>query len=202
MAEGSVHTTQLRGWLDRMQAGDRAARDELFRAVGGRLERLARQMFKDYPSVQRWAEVDDVLQNAVLRLLRALEAVRPTSTRDFFNLAAVQVRRELVDQARHFAARRERLRDDAPGAGPPSAVVDPADRADLSGDLERWCAFHEAVERLPVEEREVVGLVFYHGWTQADVADLFDVSERTVRRWWCSALVRLHDELGGDLPLS
>src|SRR5262249_31686133 len=30
--------------------------------------------------------------------------------------------------------------------------------------LERWAAFHEAVETLPAEQREVVGLTFYHGW--------------------------------------
>src|SRR5262245_46765449 len=165
MAGGSVHSTQLRGWLDRMQAGDRTARDELLRAASGRLERLTRRMLQGFPTVRRWADTGDVLQNAVLRLLRSLEAVRPATARDFFHLAAVQIRRELLDQARHFAARREHLRDDAAGAGSPSAVADPADRADRSGDLERWCAFHAAVERLPVAEREVVGLVFYHGWT-------------------------------------
>ena len=36
MADGSVHTAQLLDWLDRMRAGDRAARDELLRAVGVR----------------------------------------------------------------------------------------------------------------------------------------------------------------------
>jgi RNA polymerase sigma factor (sigma-70 family) len=54
------------------------------------------------------------------------------------------------------------------------------------------------VERLPVREREVVGLVFYHGWTQAQVAELFQVNERTVRRWWESAMVRLHRAMKGE----
>ena len=49
--------------------------------------------------------------------------------------------------------------------------------------------------RLPVREREVVGLVFYHGWTQGQVAELFQVDVRTVRRWWESAMVTLHREL-------
>jgi DNA-directed RNA polymerase specialized sigma24 family protein len=38
------------------------------------------------------------------------------------------------------------------------------------------------VERLLVEEREVVGLRFYHGWSEADIAALFSITERTVRR--------------------
>jgi DNA-directed RNA polymerase specialized sigma24 family protein len=42
--------------------------------------------------------------------------------------------------------------------------------------------------------------VFYHGWTQTQVAALFQVSDRTVRRWWRSACQRLSEELGGELP--
>ncbi len=72
--------------------------------------------------------------------------------------------------------------------------IEPADRAD-DGDLEQWCRFHEEVTRLPIEEREVVGLVYYHGWSQTQVAELFQVNVRTVRRWWESALVKLHREL-------
>ena len=56
------------------------------------------------------------------------------------------------------------------------------------------------VERLPVEEREVVGLIYYHGWTQQQVAELLGVSERTVRRHWVSAVARLSTGLGGLFP--
>jgi hypothetical protein len=37
----------------------------------------------------------------------------------------------------------------------------------------RWSLFHEEVARLPAQGREVVGLFFYHGWTQPAVAELF-----------------------------
>src|SRR3954469_15290100 len=98
----SSYPTLIHSKLDRMRAGDREAREELLRALGHWLENLARRMLRGYPQVRRWAETGDVLQNALLRLLRALEVVRPESTRDFFNLAAVQIRRELIDLARHF----------------------------------------------------------------------------------------------------
>ena len=52
---------------------------------------------------------------------------------------------------------------------------------------------------MPRREREVVGLVFYHGWTQAQVAELFRVDVRTIRRWWESALVKLHRILKQDI---
>ena len=67
MSDAAVHTTQLHGWLDRMRAGDLAAPEELLRAIGGRLEALARKMLRRHPGVGRWADTDDVLQNALHR---------------------------------------------------------------------------------------------------------------------------------------
>src|SRR5437773_9471268 len=102
VAEESLRTVQLHGWLERLRAGDRTAADELLRAAGGRLERLARKMLRGFPNVGRWAEAGDVLQGASLRLLRALETVRPESVRAFLGLAAAHVRWELLDLARRF----------------------------------------------------------------------------------------------------
>jgi DNA-directed RNA polymerase specialized sigma24 family protein len=51
-------------------------------------------------------------------------------------------------------------------------------------EMERWQRFHEEVERLPVEEREVVGLRFYHASDEAGITELFGVTERTVRHRW------------------
>src|SRR5262249_41127185 len=105
---------------------------------------------------------------------------------------AAHIRRELLDLARHFAARGRQ-------AVPLDTALTP-DAAEALDDLDRWCGFHEGMERLPAEEREVVSLIFYHGWEQTDVADLFQVSVRTVQRRWDSALVKLHGRLRAQLP--
>jgi DNA-directed RNA polymerase specialized sigma24 family protein len=76
----------------------------------------------------------------------------------------------------------------------------PARGGGRASDLDLWSAFHEQVEWLPAEEREVVGLTFYHGWTQAQIAELFGVDERTVRRRWRRACRQLTQALGGHLP--
>ena len=200
MPDPSFSTTRLQAWLDRLQTGDPAAPDELLRRVGGRLERLARKMLGRFPGVRRWAETGDVLQNATLRLLRALQEVRPADTRQFFGLAAEQMRRELLDLSRHFFGPHGAGAHHASQAGPADSqgvACEPPDRGDEGDELERWCAFHQEVEKLPVEEREVVGLVYYHGWKQAEVAELFGVSERTIRRRWEAALAKLHRALRG-----
>ncbi len=202
MPKGSVDTFHLRRWLDRIGAGDLAARDELLRAACGRLERLAHKMVRRFPGVRRWADTGDVLQGALLRLLRALREVRPADTRAFFGLAAEQMRRELLDLARHFygphGAGAHHDSVPAPG-GLPGPAREPADERDDPDDLEKWCQFHREVERLPADEREVVGLIYYHGWTQAQVAELLRIGERTVRRRWEAALVRLHQALNGPV---
>src|SRR5919198_516540 len=97
-----LRTTELRDLLGPVAAGDRAARDELLRRVAGNLERLTHKLLAAYPTVRRWEQTDDVVQNATLRLLRALEHVSPADPRQFFGLAAEQIRRELIDLARHY----------------------------------------------------------------------------------------------------
>jgi RNA polymerase sigma-70 factor (ECF subfamily) len=195
MPDSSLHTTQFRRWVERLRAGDLAAREETLRAVFARLERLARKMQHRYPDVARWEETGDLLQNAVLRLLRGLEDVEPTSVRGFFGLAAEQMRRELLDLARHCRTRRACGPSHAAGLdGSDSGVSapEPSAPAEDPDDLEKWSAFHEAVGRLPAEQREVVGLSYYHGWTQAEVAEHLAVSKRTVPRHWSAAMLRLH----------
>ena len=200
MGDGSADSVQLQGWLDRMQRGDLAARDELLRHFCLRLERLARKMLHRYPGVQRWVQTDDVLQNALVRLFRALQEVRPGTVRQFFGLAAEQMRRELIDLARHYQGPQGMGAHHASWAaetGSNADTVEPPAPAEDPAELERWCAFHEEVEKLPAEEREIVGLVFYHGWSQADIAALFQVDARTVRRRWQSVMTRLHRLLRG-----
>jgi RNA polymerase sigma-70 factor (ECF subfamily) len=204
MADPTLHTLELQEWLRSIRSGNLAAREELLLGICGRMERLARKMLKNFPTVRHEADTGDVLSGALMRLIDAIQKMdpMPATTREFFGLAAEQVRRELLDLARHYRALKRR----GPGHAVPLAGggedegVDLPDKSPDDDDLERWAAFHGAVERLPAEEREVIGLTFYHGWTQAQIAELLQVSDRTVRRYWQSAVVRLGDALGGELP--
>jgi RNA polymerase sigma-70 factor (ECF subfamily) len=204
MSDPTLHSMQLQNWFQRIRTGDLAARDELLRVICGRMERLARKMLRQFPSVRPAADTDDVLSGALMRLMDCIQKIDPppATTRDFFGLAAEHVRRELLDLARHYRAAKRgagRLHG-LGGSGDSGSGIDVPDRAVDGDDLDRWAAFHEAVAQLPVEEREVIGLSFYHGWTQAEIADLLQVSERTVRRYWQSAVLSLGEALGGKLP--
>jgi RNA polymerase sigma-70 factor (ECF subfamily) len=197
--EPTFQTTQLHHYLDGIRTGDRQAGEGLARAVQGRLEQLTRCMLRDFPSVRRMTDTDDVLQGSMVRLLRSLHELRPANTREFASLMATHIRRELLDLARRFRRRPDAAAGGGSEEGDPLAEVSAPEDGGAE-DLELWSAFHERVEQLPVEEREVVGLIFYHGWTQAQIAELLDVDERTVRRRWRSACERLIEALGGRFP--
>jgi RNA polymerase sigma-70 factor (ECF subfamily) len=201
MADEFPETVQLTAWLARMRAGDKTAREAFLGHVCERLRRLTRKMLKGYPGVQRWAQTDDVLQNALLRLLRALDDVEPTSTREFLGLAATQIRRELLDLARHFYGPHGTGANYSSRTGEPagSAELEPPAPPDDPGNLAAWGEFHERIGQLPAEERETLDLLYYQGLSQTDAAGLLGVSVRTVQRRWQSALLKLHDLVQGSL---
>lgn len=194
MANGNLDSIALQDYLDRWRAGDTKAADELLRLVMARLEKLANRMLRSFPNIRNQVETEDVLQNSLLRLLHTLHRLKPKTTRDFVNLAAVQIRRELLDIARK--ARRKRTVSLQAVAS--EAYTTPGSQRNDEDDGERWVSFHKAIDRLPVEEREVVGLVFYHGWKQQQIADLFQVDARTIRRYWAAACAHLKSILGCD----
>ncbi|MBN9122146.1 MAG: sigma-70 family RNA polymerase sigma factor [Planctomycetes bacterium] len=199
MTDPAFDSVNLQKYIDRWRSGDRAAADDLLRATGSRLEKLARRMTRAFPNVRGQADTGDVLQNSLIRLLRTLLRLRPSTTRDYFNLAAVHIRRELIDLARRCKGKgwvTLAVQDD--GDQPPGPyVVEP--QTAVAEDFELWVRFHQAVDELPLEEREVVGLVFYHGWTQVRIAELFNVDERTIRRRWSNACERLRGLVGDDV---
>jgi RNA polymerase sigma-70 factor (ECF subfamily) len=191
----------LHDCVQRWQAGDAEAADALVRAAGQRLEHFTHRLLRGFPTVYACTETADVLQGTLLRLLSTLRRVQPESTRHFFNLAAVHVRRELLDLARRFRgpAFVQFASADSTSSSAGEGRV-PAPAATEDDDLELWCRFHEAVDQLPASEREVMGLAFYHGWTQAEIAALVQVDERTVRRRWQSACRTLRRLVGDHLP--
>jgi len=198
-----VTLTKVRHDLERLHAGYRQAKDLLIEAVQHRLLLLSRRMLRRFPRVQRWEGTDDVLQRALLRLHQSLDEVQPESTRHFFNLAAEQIRRTLIDMARHhagkdsFAANDDTDRPTRDGHSSHLQAAQ-AEGGDEPADLEAWTDFHEAVAQLPEDEREIVDLLWYKGLTHMDTAELLAVSTKTIQRCWVAARLRLAEVLTRD----
>jgi len=207
MAEPSSQTLHIQACLDRIRGGDEAARGELLGYACERLRNLARKMLRGYPKVHRWEQTDDVLQNAAIRLHRTLQQIPVQTSLDFFRLAALNIRRELLDLARHYygpqgqgahhatwgSGDSSTTRSDSGLAAPPDSSDDPA-------RLAAWGEFHRQIGALPDEEREVFDLIWYQGLSQAEAAELLNVSERTIKRRWQAARLKLYEAFEGEVP--
>jgi RNA polymerase sigma-70 factor (ECF subfamily) len=162
-------------------------------------------MFQRFQRVGRWEEIDDVLQNAVLRLLQWKPAAPLANTADFFRMMTRIIRNELIDLARRYygpqglGTRHDTGTPPPAGEAPPQAL-DVADSTNEPGRIVLWTEFHGCVEALPDEERDVFGLRWYVGLTHTEVAAALGVAEITVRRRWLRARLLLQKSLGDDGP--
>jgi RNA polymerase sigma factor (sigma-70 family) len=186
-------TAHLQGLLDQLQAGQ-DARDALLTRSLDRCRILARRMFRRNSDLRRIDETDDVLQKAMMRLHKALRQVKPANVQAFFGLAARHIRWVLCDLAEKAQAGVVQYGPDLPES------QEPADPAGEPKDLQEWTDFHQAIERLPAEEREMFDLLFYQGLAQREASELLGVPLRTIKRRWQRAKVMLCDALRGDWP--
>ena len=190
MGESPVSTMELQALLDQ---GDDQAYEELLGVASKRLQKLARKMLRDFPRLRRWEQTDDVFQNAALRLHRSLSEVKPESVRQFFGLAAVQIRRTLIDLARHhYGPLGQGANHDS------NPHYEHREKTESPETLEAWAEFHEQVDQLPENEREVFQLLWYSGTTQKEAAELLKTSERTVLRRYHKAKLSLRNFLSND----
>lgn len=188
--------TRLHELVAAVRRGDPRAREALIDHAANRLLLLTRRMFRGRPGLQRWEQTDDVFQNAMLRLHKALETSPVESVRHFFNLATLQIRRELIDLGRkHFGPHglgRNHHTDRQP-ADDRGGTLHGLEAEPL--DLTEWTEFHERVAALPDEEREVFDLLYYEGVSQEEAAAILACSVRTLRRRWNDAKLRLHGDV-------
>lgn len=199
-------TIHLQRCLSRLDGNDPRARSELLEHARRRLALLAQRMFDSYPPLHRREDVEDVLQEAMARLWKSLEEVRPENIAGFMGLAALQIRRALRDLARaHFGREHgeKEFGDRRPvvnGTNGHTFDRHPANGTWHPEQLACWSEFHAAADRLPEPERTTFDLLYYHELPQAEVAALMNLSERQVRRHWQSARRHLHRTLEGLLP--
>jgi RNA polymerase sigma-70 factor (ECF subfamily) len=199
-------TAQIQNCLERWAQGEQAAREELLSLAGDWLRRLVAVMLRDYPGVRRWEQTDDVLQNAMLRLWRALEDVKPTTPREFCGLATLQMRRELVDLARHYFGPHglgaHHVTGESPTQNAPVAAGPAAASSYNPARLASWTDFHDQVAQLPADLRAAFEARWYLNLKHAEAAEMLGVSVSTIIRDYQAACRRLNEVFKGELPFA
>lgn len=200
MANHHSQTELIEGQLARLQQGEADAVNQLLDHAALRLQHLTRKMLAGFGAVRRHEQTDDVLQNALLRLTRALQESVPGDARHFFRLAALQIRRELIDLSRRYNGKGA-LSFDAGGGDDRSAVGDeftPAEQTNDPRKVAEWTEFHRLIQELPEKEREVVDLLLYNGLSQQEAAETMQVDVRSIKRYWQRARLALFEKLQGS----
>ena len=181
-------TVQIQRALDKLQTGDPKAKALLIELSEQRLMVLARKLLRGFGSSPDETAV--IVSEAYLRLHTALDEVRPTTVRQFFGLASLQMRRVLLDLVRVVGrgGTKVSLNDSDQGFEPVGADGGTS-HVDLISDL------YSAIDRLEEDLKEVVQLLYFQGLTQAEVGQLFGVHEDTIKRKWAKARVLLAQRL-------
>jgi RNA polymerase sigma factor (TIGR02999 family) len=189
MADRAEHVTRI---LDRLQAGDGQAAEDLLPVVYEQLKRMARaQMARERGA--RTLQPTALVHEAWLRLCGGASPDF-ASRAAFFGAAARAMRRILVERARRVRA----LRRGGDGQRVTLAGVEPAADAAPTVDL---LALDEALRALEAEDprmAEVVALRYFAGLDVEETAAALGISARTVKREWAVARAFLLDAMGGD----
>lgn len=193
MADVGHTTARIQSSLGRIAdgSGKTFARDELLDSAVRRIRQMVRQEIARNPGVARWEEEDDLVQEVLIRVDRAVQDAKPEHVGQFFIIVGQHVRWAAVDLIRkHFGAHGVG-RNHQTGIEPANAAS--AREGGASGIDS--VALHEAVDRLDEELRETWVLHAYAGLRQEAIADVQNVSTKTVQRRIARAKLRLSELL-------
>jgi RNA polymerase sigma factor (TIGR02999 family) len=179
-------TLQVTLLLNRWQAGDKEALDNLIPLVYQELRGLAKaQLLRNNNSIQ----CTELVSEAYMRLVDT-QNIDYNDRTHFFSMAARTMRRVLVDKFRQKNANKR-------GNNPTFLTFTDDSTADSNGAI-KLDELEEALiklEKLDVTQAEIVTMRFFGGLKSQEIAQVLDVSTRTIRREWALARIWLHRQL-------
>jgi RNA polymerase sigma factor (sigma-70 family) len=191
--------SDVRKLIERLGDGDVAARKDLLERIHHRLTRIAASSMQRFPRLRALHDVDSVVDDAWVQLMKALETTRPETPEAFYRLVFRKVRHVLLDMSRRQGREDARRRDGPPGPGSTNSPA-PFEIADTTMEPSRlafWTEIHREVGRLPKDQRAVFRFHYFAELPQADIARLLDLHPRQVSRLWMAATMRLARRLSG-----
>lgn len=175
--------------LDRLAAGDPAAKNDLVTVAHARLWKRAHQMLRRFPSVNTFNQTGDVVNEASVKLLQSLDAIHPENPRRFLGLVGLELRRVLIDLYRHCKGPESYEANRATnvfrgGDGELHHHVDGVADAGDESDLDEFERLHKAAEQLDEVDQELFHMRWFLNMTHAQIAAQRGCSEKTVKRDW------------------
>jgi RNA polymerase sigma factor (TIGR02999 family) len=169
---------ELTELLRRLQADEPEARDALFAAAYGELHRLARSRLRD-GGRHTLLDTTCLVHEAYLRFVKAGE-LRAEDRRAFFAYASQVMRSVIINSVRDRMAQKR-------GGDWQPLTLSTQLGVSVAGDEETILKVHEALEALEQADSrlaQVAQMRYFGGYSEQEIAETLDVTERTVRRDW------------------
>ncbi len=171
--------------IRRAQEGHPGARDALFAAAYGELRKLARARLHD-GGRNTCLDTTALVHESYLRFLKG-GALRSDDRRAFFAYASQVMRSVIIDAVRERQAERR-------GGDVTELTLDTQIAEQLPAGEAEVMRVHEALLALEAAEprlAKVVEMRYFGGYSELEIAEALDVTERTVRRDWDKARLLL-----------
>ena len=187
------------GLLERIRQGDEAAFDLLFKKHQHRLAVLI--YYKLDRELRRFAEVDDILQETLLRGFRSLDSFEYRAPGSFLHWLSRIADNVIADTAR-FHQRQRRAGEEVPFRSESNPEgPEPADSHTPSRELREQqgvAALLARLDALPAHYREVIVLAKIEGLSTAEVASRLGKSREATALLLHRAVARLRALLEQD----
>jgi RNA polymerase sigma factor (TIGR02999 family) len=180
--------------LQQAAVGDRAALDAVYTSLYPELKRIARSRLRQQGRADG-INTTLLVHESFVRLVGA-RGLRLEDRRHFFAYAAKTMRNIIIDSAReHLAERR--------GGGAEHVTLGDAEASSVAdtGASDQLVRVNDALHELETVDPELAELVemrYFGGYSEAEIAELHGVAERTVRRRWDKARAWLFVALGSE----
>ena len=177
--------SELTSLLAAARGGDPQAAGQAFTLLYDDLHRLARSRLRQHRTMTL-LDTTSLVHESYLKLV-GQAALAVEDRHHFFAYAARVMRSVIVDFARARQAERR-------GSGAEHVVLDTALSEKLAGPETDVLRVHEALEVLEQAEprlAQIVEMRYFGGMTELEIAEVLNVTDRTVRRGWEKARLLL-----------
>jgi RNA polymerase sigma factor (TIGR02999 family) len=171
--------------LQKVQAGDAGALDALFAVAYPELQRLAKARLRD-SGHHTLLDTRSLVHESYLRYLNTGQ-LRAEDRRAFFAYASQVMRSVIVNAARDRAAGKR-------GAGQKALSLSTemgGQVAEGERDVLRLNDALEVLERADPRLAQLVQMRYFGGYSEQEIAETLEVTERTVNRLWTKAKLML-----------
>ena len=185
------------GLLERIKEGDRAAFELLFEKHRRRLAILI--YYKLDSQRRRTTDVDDILQETLLRAFRSIDTFQYRTPGSFLSWLSRIAEHVLVDTARFEGRQRRnggemvRFRSESNPAGPEPADSHTPSR--VLAEEEGYASLLARLDRLPEQYREVIVLAKVEGLSTVEIAERLGKSREATALLLHRAVVRFRSIL-------